>query len=182
MSQVSLCLTRPQEKGGEHGHQSKGQKQGTDQREDDRQSHGPKQFTFDAFERQNRQVDNDNDSDGEKDRSQNFPAGFQNNVGDIFSSCPLFVQVPDDIFDHDHCAIDNQAEVDGAQAHEVSRNAPIQHAGESDEHGKRDRRGYDKTAAPIAEQEKKNRNDQDRAFDKIVGNSVNDLLTRSERS
>ena len=40
---------------------------------------------------------------------------------------PSFLEVPNDILDHQDSAIHNQAKINGAQAHEISGNAAVKH-------------------------------------------------------
>ena len=67
-------LSGPHEKRGEHRHQGKCQHQRSDQRENNRQSHGSKHLAFNAFKREDRQINDNDDSDRKEDRSQYFPA------------------------------------------------------------------------------------------------------------
>ena len=59
----------------------------------------------------------------------------------------------------------------------------VEHAGERDEHGERDRRGDDEPAAQIAEQKKQHGDDEERALGEIFGDGLDDFVdqTRSGR-
>ena len=57
---------------------------------------------------------------------------------------------PHDVLDEDHGAVDDQAEVDRAEAHEVRRDARLDHPREGEEHRERDRGGDDEAGAHVA--------------------------------
>ena len=57
-----------------------------------------------------------------------------------------------DVFHNHDRAIDDQAEINRAETHQVAGDAEARHAGEREEKRKRDRRGDDERRAPVAEQ------------------------------
>src|SRR5262249_17137712 len=74
---------------------------------------------------------------------------------------------------------DNDAEVDGAKAHEIGANLVLHHAGEGKEHRKRDHEGSNECSTNIAEKEKEDDDDKNRAFQQILldgGNSRFDQI------
>ena len=77
------------------------------------------------------------------------------------------------VLHHDHRAIDDHAEVDGAQAHQVGADAEEPHVEEADQHGERNDRGGDQRRAQIAEKEQKHDRDQNEAFEEILLDRVN---------
>jgi hypothetical protein len=59
--------------------------------------------------------------------------------------------------------------MDRAEAHQVSRDAGLHHAGERKEHGQGDGGGHDGAALQAAEQQEQNRDDHESAFDQVPG-------------
>ena len=42
-------------------------------------------------------------------------------------------EMADDVFDHDDGTVDDEAEVDSAEGHEIAADAPVVHAGDGEE-------------------------------------------------
>ena len=57
------------------------------------------------------------------------------------------------VLDHHHRAVDQQAEIDGAEAHQIARQAGAIHGDGGGEHRERDGAGDDEAGAQIAEQQ-----------------------------
>jgi len=64
--------------------------------------------------------------------------------------------------------VDDQAEVDGAEAHQVARQPEETHARERHQHGERDRDRDDEAGAQVAEQEEEHHDDQHRTLQQVV--------------
>src|ERR1700722_20611811 len=76
------------------------------------------------------------------------------------------------VLGNDHCAIDDQTEVQRAETHQVGANAPLQHAGGCHQHRHRnDKRGNER-GAKVTEQREQNQNDKQGAFAKIGSNGL----------
>jgi hypothetical protein len=77
----------------------------------------------------------------------------------------LFVrEMPDDVFHHHDRAINDEAEVNRAKAHQVARHPALDHAGHGEKHGQRDGQRDDERRAQIAEQREEHHHDQQRSF------------------
>ena len=63
------------------------------------------------------------------------------------------------IFSHDNGAVDDGAEVDRAQAHQVDRKAEQVHADEPEEQREWDRSGDHQSSAPVAEENEQDDDD-----------------------
>ena len=72
------------------------------------------------------------------------------------------------VLDDDHRAIDDQAEVERAQAHEVAGHAAAHHAGDGHQHRQRNHGGGDQRRAEIPEQQEQHDDHQQRAFDQVL--------------
>jgi hypothetical protein len=72
------------------------------------------------------------------------------------------------ILDDDDRAIDDQPEIERAQAHQIARDAEPVHARCRHQHGDRDDRGGDERRADIAEQQEQHDDDEQRAFDQVL--------------
>ena len=68
----------------------------------------------------------------------------------------------------DDRAIDDQAEVERAEAHQVGADPALPHADGGHQHGKRNDQRGDHRGAEIAEQQEQHRDDQQRAFGEVV--------------
>ncbi len=69
-------------------------------------------------------------------------------------------QAAHDVLDHDDGAVDDDAEVDRAQAHQVSADFALHHAADREEHGERDCQGDDDRGADVAQQQEKHGDNQ----------------------
>ena len=71
------------------------------------------------------------------------------------------------ILDDDDRAIDDQAEVERAEAHQVGRNPVLHHAGDGHQHGQRNDRRSDQCGSDVAKQHEQNDDNEQRALDQI---------------
>ena len=81
-------------------------------------------------------------------------------------------KLADDIFDNDHRAVDDEPEIDRAQAHQIPGYAETRHAGDGKEKCERDRSRDNQRRAPVAEKEQQHRHDEQGAFAKICCDGV----------
>ncbi len=72
----------------------------------------------------------------------------------------LLGEAPDAVLDDDHRAVDDEAEVDRAEAHQVAADLALDHAGDGDQHRERDRERGDERGADVAEQQEQDDDDQ----------------------
>ncbi len=85
-------------------------------------------------------------------------------------------QAADTVLDDDHGAVHDQAEVDGAQAHQAAGNAVSQHQVSGEEHGERNRRGDDQCGSEVSQQHKQDHDDENSTLRKIPRNRSDRLL------
>jgi hypothetical protein len=95
---------------------------------------------------------------------------------------PALGQMAEDVLDHDHGGIDDQAEIDRADRQQVRRLAAHHHDQDGEEQGERDRRRDDDRAAQIAQEQPLHEEDQDHALDHVVQHGVGGDAIRSVRS
>ncbi len=87
-----------------------------------------------------------------------------------------FAHSPHHVLDQHHRAVDDQAEVDGAQAHQVARKPRQLHADERSQHRQGHRQGHDHTGTETAQKEQQHQDHQHAALDQILGQRVDGLL------
>lgn len=72
------------------------------------------------------------------------------------------------VLDHDHRTVDDNAEVDGAKAHQIGADMVLHHAGDGEEHRQRNDAGRDEGCAEVAENQEQHDHDQQSAFEQIL--------------
>ena len=117
-----------------------------------------KHFSFDAGKRENRNVNGRDDHNAEKHRVPHLFARGEHHVRtfrcrQLASQMMLFLgELAHDVLHDHHCAIDDQTEINRAEAHQSSRNAKPFHAHEREEKRQRNGQRHNQRGAPIAEQ------------------------------
>ena len=76
-------------------------------------------------------------------------------------------EAADDVFHHHDRAINDEAEVNRAEAHQVAGELALHHAGHGEEQGKRNGRRDDERRPPVAEQKQEHDNDKNRALEQV---------------
>ena len=76
-------------------------------------------------------------------------------------------QAAQTVLDDDHRAVDDEAEVDGPQAHEVAADAGLHHAGGGHQHRERNGQGGDQRRPDVAQQQEEHDDDQDRPLGQV---------------
>jgi hypothetical protein len=79
----------------------------------------------------------------------------------------LLGKQPQAVFDDDDRAVDDDAEIDRAQAHQVCADLRLDHACDREQHGERDDAGGDEGCPNVAEDQEQYRDDEKRALDEI---------------
>ena len=111
------------------GHESQRQQQCGRQGEHDGDGHRVEHLPFDARQREDRQIDDQDDDDAEYARPDHLPRCFAHDDQALrksrksTSSRLLLAEPAQAVLDDDHGAIDDQAEVQRAQTHQVARYA-----------------------------------------------------------
>ena len=168
------CLPRQPERG-QHGHQRQRQDHRARQGEDDRQRHRPEQLPLDPLERQDRQVDDHDDQLAEHRRLADLDGRVADDV-ELLPAGAVVGQVPDAVLDHHDRAIDDQAEVDRAQAHQAAGDPDPFHHRDGEEHRQRDRRGDDQPGPEVAEEGEQHGDDQDGPLEQVPLDGLEHLV------
>ena len=157
----------------QHRHERDGQHQRAAQREHDHEGHRLEHLPRDAFQRENRDIDHRDDEDAEEHRAGDFLGGGQHAFEPLLRRehaaklVLLFTEPADDVFHHHHRAINDEAEVNRAQAHQVAGDAEPHHAGHGQQHGERNGERNDDRRAPVAQQREEDDDHQQRALDEV---------------
>jgi hypothetical protein len=78
----------------------------------------------------------------------------------------------DDVFHHHDRAINDEAEVNRAQAHQVAADLALHHAGHGKQQRERDGQRDDERRAPVAQHDKQHDHDENRALEQILVSTV----------
>ena len=162
--------------------------------EGDRQDHGAQQgghhgechrvehLALHAGEREDRQVHHHDDELAEQQRLACFPSGREHFVKALVArQCSprhglRMSQPPHAVLHDHHGAVDDNAEVQRPQAHQVSTDLVGDHAGEGEQHGKRDDQGSDDRRADVAEKQEQDHDHQNSALDQILLDGIDRLV------
>ena len=142
---------------GEHGHEKHGHEQGGPQGHEDGDRHRVEELALDALERQDGHIDQHDDEQAEGDRLDHLGRRVEE---ERQPRAPVLLQPPQGVLDHHDGAVDEQAEVDGAQAHQARRDAEEPHADRAEEHRDRDGQRDEQRRAQVAEDGEQDRHDQ----------------------
>ena len=82
------------------------------------------------------------------------------------------------LHDH-HRPVDDDAEVQGAEAHQVGADLVADHAGEGEQHGQRNHRCRDQGRSDVAEEQEQHRDHQRRALDQVLLDGGNRLVDQN---
>src|SRR5215469_704157 len=111
------------EEAGQHRRDDDREDQSAEQSKGNRPRHGFEEASFYGLQREYRQVGRDDDRDGIEDG----PLDFVGRFGDPYKRTPPVLvagKMADDVFHHDHRAIDDHAEVQRSKRKQVRRNMP----------------------------------------------------------
>jgi hypothetical protein len=83
---------------------------------------------------------------------------------------------PYGIFDHDDRAIDDQAEIEGAKAHQVARHVEYAHQHRREQHRQGNDRGDEQGATPVPQQQNEDHDDEPGAFEEVPPDSTDGAI------
>src|SRR5438874_9593416 len=116
-----------------------------------------KHFSFDPGEGENRDVNDRDDDDAEKHRVGDLFTRRKHHLASLLAveSAPEFVlpnsELTHHVLNNHNRAVDDESEIDRAQAHQVSRYPELHHAGQGKEKGEWNSCGNDESRAPISQ-------------------------------
>ena len=155
---------------------------GANQGENHGQRHRPEHLSFDARQRENRDICRDDDDHPEQRRLEHFARGVAREAQALIQRhratqvLPLRSQSTHSVLDDNHGPIDDQTEVDRTETHEIRRYFEIVHANDGREHRERDRRGHDEPGANLQKKDEEDRDDKQAAFDQVLARRVDRLI------
>ena len=138
-----------------------------------------KQFPLDAGEREDRQVHHRDDADAEHKRTTHLVAGGTDDVepfAEREQATQLALaagQAAQAVLHNDHRTVDDDPEVDRAEAHQVAADAGAVHPRRREQHRKRDGQRGEKRGAKVAEQPEEHGDHQCRPVKQIVRHGIN---------
>mgnify|MGYP003382669915 CR=1 FL=1 len=80
----------------------------------------------------------------------------------------LLGETPNAVFHDDDRAIDDDAEVESTEAHQVAADFRADHAGDGEQHRKRDDAGGEQRGAEVPQQQKQDDNDERGSFKEVL--------------
>src|SRR4030095_8689723 len=97
--------------------------------------------------------------------------------GQASSELMLFcTKLPDNIFHDYDRAVDDEPEIDCAQAHQVPRNSEARHTGDGEKKCEWNRSCDDQRSAPVPKKEKQHSDDEQRAFEQVRCHGANSAV------
>ena len=130
-------------------------------------------LALDAGQRKDRQVDDHDDELTVEQRPARFFRGGEH-FGKALAArqrtaCQALGmgQAPHAVLHDHHRAVNDDAEVERAQAHQVGAHLVAHHAGEGEQHRQRDHHRGDERRTQVAEEQEQDRDDQQRTFEQI---------------
>ena len=84
------------------------------------------------------------------------------------SSCCRSAEAAQAVLHDDHRAVDDEPEVQRAQAHQIGGDTVLHHAGDRQQHRERNHRRGDQRRADVAQQQEQHRDHQQRALEQIL--------------
>ena len=160
--------------GDRSGHEGQRQHHRAGQGDDDGQGHRMEHLSFHARQREDRKVNSRDDEQPEQGGLDDFRTGTRNQretliAGQQATELVLSLAEPAQAVLHDDDrAIDDQAEVQRAQAHQIGRDTVLHHAGNRQQHGKRNHGSSYQSCPHVAQQQEKHCDHQQCAFQKIL--------------
>ncbi|MNX90922.1 hypothetical protein D3C86_1229890 [compost metagenome] len=117
--------------------------------------HRAEHLSFNADQRQNRQVDNQDDNLAKGRTASYFYRGLVYLIVHLFRRKHLSfpdLQPVDDGFYDNHRPVDDDPEIDRSQAHQVAAYAEKPHHGDCEQQSQRNHGSHDQSGTPVSEQ------------------------------
>ena len=155
----------------QHRHERQRQQQRADQSKADRVGHRREQPALDALQGEQREVRGHDDEQRKEDRPLHLDRGAPNGLVDRRRTrhpLPL-VQSAKDVLDHDQIAVDDDAEVDRAEAEQVGGDLHRVHARERKQQRQRDGDRGQQRRPDAAQRERQHHDDDDERLGQRAG-------------
>src|SRR5277367_1487519 len=157
---------------GEHGDEGESENESANQGEGHGVGHGMKKLSGGTGESVDGKVTGDDDGDGIENGAVDVASGGKNHFVEVVLFTVVFVQLAVDVFDHDDGAVNDDAEVDGADGEQVGGFAGGVEKDEGKEKSKRNRESGDDGCADADEKKDQNDEHERHAAKKILFNGV----------
>ena len=163
-------------------HEGNRQQHGGEQGRHHGKGHGMEHFPFHAAQCEDREINHDDDQLPEYQCAARL-LGCAHDFGQALLKLQRTAerlltmrQSPHAVLDYDHCAVDDDAEIERAQAHQISTDLVRHHAGEGEQHRQGDDGRRDGGGAQIAEKHEQHHDYQHRAFQQILAYRGDSLI------
>ena len=158
--------------GGEHGNEGERKDERADESEGHGVGHGMEEFAGGPGERVDGKITGDDDGDGVKDGAVDVASGGEDDFVEFVFLAVAFGKLAVNVLDHDDGAVDDDAEVDGADGEQVGGLAGGVQKDESEQERQRNGEGGDDGGADADEEEEQHKENQDHAAEKISFHGV----------
>jgi hypothetical protein len=154
-------------------HERQRQHQRAKQSDHHRERHRLKHFSFDARQREDGQIHQHDDQYADQARREDLARRGVHRVKPLVgpqqtAEMLLPVGEPQDaVFDDDHGAVDDQAEVERAKRHQVGAHLVLHHARDQEQHGQRNHHRRQHCRAHVAEHHQQHGYHEGRAFEQV---------------
>ena len=155
----------------QHRHEGQRDDQRPEEREEHCQRHRAEQLPFRSLEEQDRQVDHGDNQLAEHRRPPDLDRGVPDD-GKLRFPRGGQSEPADAVLDHDHRAVDDEPEVDGAETHEARRDPRRPHQVRREQHRQRDRQGDDQASANVSEEDEEHADHEQPPLCQIVEHGV----------
>ncbi len=131
-------------------------------------------FALDPGQGEDRQVHHHDDQLTENQRTTRFLGCREDlmqtlTTGQLAAKLVLRMsQTANSVLDDDHGTIDDDAEVECPQTHQVGADLVAEHAGEGEQHRQRNDHGCDQRRTDVTEEQEEDDDDQDSPFDQVL--------------
>ena len=131
-------------------------------------------FALDPGQGEDRHIDEGDDHHPEQGGADHFAGGGARQFEPFLSGQDApqtmlgLTKATQAVLDDDDGAVDDQAEVQRPQAHQIARGAGAHHARDRHQHGDGDDRRRDQGGADVSEQEEEDDDDEQGAFDQVL--------------
>ena len=137
-------------------------------------------LALDPGESKDRQVHHSNDGDTKQAGTNHFVGGLEHQLQTFLEGQLTLVlglgQAPDTVLDDDDRAVDDQAEIQRPQTHQIGGYARPHHTGDGGEHRKRNDSCRDQGGAQVAQQQKQHHDHQQCPFKQVLLHRGNRLV------
>jgi hypothetical protein len=143
---------------------------------------------LDAGEREDRQIHRGDDEDAEQARLDHLGGRRSRELEALVATeqstqaMLRLAETAQAVLDDDHRAVDDQAEIERAQAHQIAGDLVLHHAADGHQHRQRNHCGRNQRRPQVAEQQEQDGDDQQGAFEQVFLHVAMVRSTRFVRS